>query len=71
MRAFWPFTRDPVTVDLLKREQPYPVAACWNGVVAFKAEPYLYGSANAVESSQNLSKRGWKMIDNCASMFWS
>jgi hypothetical protein len=59
MRPFWPYVKDEETREKVKKEEPFEVAACWNGVVAFDAEPFLYAENRTVE------KRSWRMIDNC------
>lgn len=57
------------------------MSACWNGMVAFPAGPYLYRPEQAVghdggDAGQSeveaatapgsrFGKRGWEMIDNC------
>ncbi|KAL1405248.1 hypothetical protein Q8F55_008874 [Vanrija albida] len=68
MRTFWPYVKDPVSVARLRQNAPVEVAACWNGMVAFPAGPYLYKQAETSASehtaSPSLAKRGWKMVDN-------
>lgn len=59
MRPFWPYVKDEETREKVKKEEPFEVAACWNGVVAFDAKPFLYTENRTVE------KRSWRMIDNC------
>lgn len=63
MRVFWPYVKDPVSVERLRENQPFEVAACWNGMAAFPAAPYLY-RPTVDEASNGLRKRGWKMVDN-------
>lgn len=69
MRPFWPYAKDKATIQLLKKEVPFKVAACWNGAVVFPSEPYLWREsdtpplAEGVDFSPLLGKRGWKMID--------
>jgi hypothetical protein len=57
-RFFWPYVKDPVSIELIKEEKPFEAAACWNGVVAYPAQRYLY-------QPPTLEKRRWQMIDNC------
>jgi hypothetical protein len=65
MRLSWPHVKDPVTKALVAQNKPFPVSACWNGVVAFPAGPYLYSAGSQREdTSSSHAKRGWKMIDD-------
>ncbi|WOO85796.1 uncharacterized protein LOC62_07G009282 [Vanrija pseudolonga] len=73
MRTFWPYVKDPVSVARLRQNVPMEVSACWNGMVAFPAAPYLFTPTSAAQStadernaaaSPGLAKRGWKMVDN-------
>lgn len=57
MRIFWPYVKDPVSVARLRDDKVFEVSACWNGMVAFPTEPYLY-------RPPGLASRGWKMVDN-------
>lgn len=37
LRPFWPYVKDPVSIDRIRKEQVFQVGACWNGIVAFPA----------------------------------
>ncbi|KAK4683508.1 alpha-1,3-mannosyltransferase, partial [Tremellales sp. Uapishka_1] len=67
-RAFWPYAKDPHTVEKVKKEKAFAVATCWNGAVALPAGPYLYRPEEPVVetavSPPRLQGRGWKMVDN-------
>ncbi|KAH9912354.1 cryptococcal mannosyltransferase 1-domain-containing protein [Epithele typhae] len=39
--AIWPYFFDKGSYDAIKKEDPVPVFACWNGIVAFRADPVL------------------------------
>lgn len=68
MRLVWPYVKDPVSKELLVQNRPFEVSACWNGMVAFPAKPYLFNrNANRTEtvSPSQHAKRGWKMVDDC------
>lgn len=73
MRIVWPHVRDPVSAQRLREERNIEVGACWNGIVAFPAKPYLYQPRDDIydqsepSDSSRLSKRAWRMIDNCES----
>lgn len=58
-RAFWPYVKDEASVKRVKEEEPFEVAACWNGAVAFPAGPYLYRPTD-----DHYSAQGWKMVDD-------
>ncbi|TXT04902.1 hypothetical protein VHUM_03985 [Vanrija humicola] len=47
MRTFWPYVKDSVSVARLRKNVPIQVSACWNGMVAFPAAPYLYKPATS------------------------
>lgn len=67
MRITWPYVKDRVSAQLLRRGKPFPVSSCWNGMVAFPAENYLYRPQNKTADKAergSLAKRGWKMVDN-------
>lgn len=65
MRPLWPYVTDKVAIEALKKEQPFEVAACWNGVAAFPAKPYLWKPGQSPQASlPHLDKRGWRMMDN-------
>lgn len=64
-RIFWPYAKDPLSIERIKQEKPTEVGACWNGVVVFPAGPYLYKLPDESESRMRVQKRSWKMIDNC------
>lgn len=65
MRIAWPYVKDPVSTRQLARQEPFEVAACWNGVVAFPSAPYLYVEPAAkARPDVERGKRGWKMVDN-------
>ncbi|KAK0254932.1 hypothetical protein B0A54_13370 [Friedmanniomyces endolithicus] len=38
----WPFFRSARSRNALLRGQPIPVASCWNGMVAFDAQPFYH-----------------------------
>lgn len=76
MRSFWPYVKDPESIKVIKAEKPIEVGACWNGAVAFPAEPHIRKIAPPVDSSDGepqkrarLSPRGWRMMDNCKRSF--
>ncbi|KAK0771288.1 hypothetical protein LTR91_005089 [Friedmanniomyces endolithicus] len=46
----WPFFRSAVSRDALMRGQPVPVASCWNGMVAFDAEPIYHSTSSSGDS---------------------
>ncbi|KAK4687636.1 alpha-1,3-mannosyltransferase, partial [Tremellales sp. Uapishka_1] len=62
LRPFWPYVKDEYSVAMLRQGVPFKVAACWNGIVAFPAGPYLYH--DNTETFKHLGTRGWKMVDN-------
>lgn len=67
MRVFWPYVKDPVSIERLRDNKPFEVSACWNGMVAFPAGPYMYRpSAEEQQATHDTrhAKRGWKMVDN-------
>ncbi|KAH9919213.1 cryptococcal mannosyltransferase 1-domain-containing protein [Epithele typhae] len=39
--GIWPYFFDKGSYDAVKKEDPVPVFACWNGIVAFRADPVL------------------------------
>ncbi|KAI8976322.1 cryptococcal mannosyltransferase 1-domain-containing protein [Trametes punicea] len=39
--GIWPYFFDAAGYDAIKREEPVPVFSCWNGIVAFAADPVL------------------------------
>lgn len=39
--AYWPFFFDTASYEAMKKEEPVPVFTCWNGIVAFRADPVL------------------------------
>ncbi|KAH9850532.1 cryptococcal mannosyltransferase 1-domain-containing protein [Lenzites betulinus] len=39
--AYWPFFFDAASSDAMRKEEPVPVYTCWNGIVAFRADPVL------------------------------
>ncbi|KAI0665772.1 cryptococcal mannosyltransferase 1-domain-containing protein [Trametes maxima] len=39
--GIWPYFFDAASYEAMKREEPVPVATCWNGIVAFAADPLL------------------------------
>jgi hypothetical protein len=57
-----------VSKELVRQNRPFEVSACWNGVVAFPARPYLYIPAEKKTSEDKSTrlhdKRGWKIIDD-------
>ncbi|KAJ9092210.1 hypothetical protein QFC21_006956 [Naganishia friedmannii] len=76
---FWPYVKDPVSVEKMKKEQVMEVGACWNGIVAFRSDLVAYRSPqetpllttqlnSGVEVSnvtkRSIQKRGWQMVDN-------
>lgn len=65
LRIFWPYVKDKPTIERIRNNRPFEVSACWNGIVAFPAKPYLYQPTAEDKASSRLHKRGWKMIDNC------
>lgn len=72
MRSFWPYAKDRQSVDRIKAEMPFEVAACWNGAVAFPAGPHVWkevgmgGNDDKKKSDAppHMSPRGWRMMDN-------
>ncbi|KAI0759522.1 cryptococcal mannosyltransferase 1-domain-containing protein [Trametes elegans] len=50
--AYWPYFLDPASLGAVKRGAPAPVYACWNGLVAFRADPVL---PVALRSNRTLS----------------
>ncbi|WWC66738.1 uncharacterized protein I206_100643 [Kwoniella pini CBS 10737] len=73
LRPFWPYIKDPVTIEKLEEEEPFEVSSCWNGAVVFKSGPFLYKPPTeemiepenpALEGEYQMIKRGWKMVDN-------
>lgn len=72
MRVFWPYVKDPVSIERLRENKPFEVSTCWNGMVAFPAGPYLYRPSEHLATQEEesstqeggLHKRGWKMVDN-------
>ncbi|KAI7160947.1 hypothetical protein KC349_g3148 [Hortaea werneckii] len=40
LMARWPYFRSPASREALTRGLPVPVTSCWNGIVAFDAEPF-------------------------------
>ena len=70
LRAFWPYVKDEASVALLRKEEPFPVAACWNGAVVFPTGPFLYNpDFGHHEGGRTLSARGWKMVDGRTSSY--
>lgn len=76
-RAFWPYVADPPSQLAIRNQEPFEVSSCWNGAVVFDAKPFLYAhntssstdvSYPPAGSDLGLSKRGWKMVDNCESL---
>ncbi len=63
LRIFWPYVKDEPSIERIRNNRPFEVSACWNGMVAFPAGPYLY-QLTAEERVGRLHKRGWKMLDN-------
>lgn len=47
-------------------EMPLEVAACWNGVVAFPAKPYIRNKSEEAHSNDRseVRARGWHMMDS-------
>ncbi|KAJ7075335.1 cryptococcal mannosyltransferase 1-domain-containing protein [Mycena belliarum] len=39
--SLWPYFMDDVGMQAAMDDEPVPVFACWNGIVAFRAEPLL------------------------------
>ncbi|KAI0816064.1 cryptococcal mannosyltransferase 1-domain-containing protein [Trametes gibbosa] len=39
--GIWPFFFDAASSDAMRKEEPVPVYTCWNGIVAFRADPVL------------------------------
>ncbi|KAI0357306.1 hypothetical protein OH77DRAFT_1476870 [Trametes cingulata] len=39
--GIWPYFFDAASYEAIKAEQPVPVETCWNGIVAFRADPLL------------------------------
>ena len=39
--AYWPFFDAPASAAAMRADEPVPVFACWNGIVAFAADPLL------------------------------
>ena len=71
LRLVWPYVKDPVSKQLLSENRPFEVASCWNGIVAFPAQPYLFNpDVNRTEpaSPSRHAKRGWKMVDDGKSL---
>ncbi|WVW82016.1 hypothetical protein I302_104021 [Kwoniella bestiolae CBS 10118] len=78
LRPFWPYVKDEITIEKLRKEEPFEVSSCWNGAVVFKAGPFLYkpketdvvpeevmeDTLEESESGRHMMKRGWKMVDN-------
>jgi hypothetical protein len=73
-RAFWPYVADSPSQLAIRNQEPFEVSSCWNGAVVFDAKPFLYAhntssstdvSYPPTGSDLGLSKRGWKMVDNC------
>ncbi|WVR03663.1 hypothetical protein IAU60_000658 [Kwoniella sp. DSM 27419] len=67
LRVFWPYVQDPVSIEKLKREEPFEVTSCWNGAAAFKAEPFLYKpdkEPGVSTPEPTIMQRGWRMVDN-------
>lgn len=64
-RVFWPYVKDPVSAARLREDAVFEVSACWNGMVAFPADNYLYrpdGISSAPRAPP--TRRGWEMVDN-------
>ncbi|KAI0653447.1 cryptococcal mannosyltransferase 1-domain-containing protein [Cubamyces menziesii] len=51
--GFWPYFFDTASYEAIKREEPVPVFSCWNGIVAFNADPVL---PVALRSNKTLSQ---------------
>ncbi|KAI0631908.1 cryptococcal mannosyltransferase 1-domain-containing protein [Trametes polyzona] len=45
--GIWPYFFDAASAEALKNEEPVPVYTCWNGIVAFRADPLLPVPARA------------------------
>jgi hypothetical protein len=71
LRAFWPFAYDKISQKAVRKEQPFEVAACWNGAVVIDAEPLLFSDNSTTTTSSNLSTRGWKSVDEGSSVLRS
>ena len=39
--GIWPYFFDAASSEAMKNEEPVPVFSCWNGIVAFRADPVL------------------------------
>ncbi|CDO78225.1 Glycosyltransferase Family 69 protein [Trametes cinnabarina] len=39
--GIWPYFFDTASYEAVKHEEPVPVQTCWNGIVAFAADPLL------------------------------
>lgn len=70
LRPFWPYVKDANSRDRVALEQPFEVASCWNGVVAFPAQPYIRSrhKPSAPEKSvklrtTSLIRRGSRVMD--------
>lgn len=45
----WPFFIDNVSRAAMKANEPVPVKSCWNGIAAFKAEPFYDAGRRRLE----------------------
>ena len=71
LRAFWPFAYDKLTQEAVQKEQPFEVAACWNGAVVIDAKPLLFPDNSTIAIPSNLTARGWKSVDDGLSVLRS
>ena len=61
---FGPFAYDKISQEAVRKEQPFEVAACWNGAVVIDAKPLLFPDNSTITSPSNVAARGWKSVDD-------
>lgn len=79
LRPYFPYVKDPVSIEKMRRQEVLEMGACWNGMVAFRGDLVAYRSESApattygerIESvvisdgmAPKIQKRGWQMVDN-------
>lgn len=75
MRPYYPYVKDPVSVEKMRKNEVMEVGACWNGIVAFRGDLVAYRSPEGTQvetvnvdtlniHKRTIQKRGWQMIDN-------
>lgn len=67
LRSSWPYFKNAQDIARLGSEMPVEVASCWNGVVAFPAEPYIRKNSKPARENghSTLRARGWHVMDSC------